>query len=176
MCEFASFVVLRESARVLWKPGIDSHSEILKQFNLDDNKYERWFDKNVCFVEIVPSYDRKDPIKYWDFHFDYPDREKPDWWTSEHENNCWSALRERLKAEKKEYCVVNEYGDNYWYVEGKLTRIKYFGSKTTIVFNKGKCKWENEKPKAKTSTRKKTVKKVTRKVTKAKKAIKKRKS
>jgi len=90
MCQAFSGLLDRERG-VLWKMGVDSHSELVDEFKLRDNT-DRKDGMTFARFEITPvNKDYLYPDK-WTFTLD--ERIKPTWWNEGCEMLCWEAHKE----------------------------------------------------------------------------------
>ena len=133
MCKFASFVV-GKNYEVFWFPGVDSHSDIIRQAKINDN--DGPFIRNLAKVEIVPpDGDKTAPLDQWKFKID--EATEPDWFDQQHRAACYSALKQKMNAETGEYCVTNSYGTKRWYKNGK----KHRDDGPAEVYSDGTQRW-----------------------------------
>jgi len=135
MCNFASFVV-HKNGNVYWLPCNDSHAQIAEHANLNDSMSE-FLPRPFAYVEIIPVQDQNP--ENWDFILD--ERTEPKWFNSTHKSACFTALKDKLNAEKN-YKVVHDDGswEEHFKINGKYHRIN--GPALTIVNADGS--WEEE--------------------------------
>ncbi len=90
MCRAFSAIVL-ESGKVLWKMGIDSHDDLLREFKIADREAK----PNFARVEHAPQNENYWKPDKWVFRLD--EKVMPEWWKPIYETYVIEAWREWWK-------------------------------------------------------------------------------
>ena len=94
MCNAFSCIVTRKK-KVVWKMGIDSHDDLLRSANIEDNSKDP---KTITFCRVEISPEKKDylnPDSKYRFKVDMDFT--PTWWTEDHEKVAWMAFQKWKK-------------------------------------------------------------------------------
>ena len=86
MCDFFSAIV-DDEGKVYWKNGINSHSELEKEFSLRDSGH-------YAKVELNPV--KFNDVSTWNFKID--EERAPDWWDGAYEDNVRQTVRDWMNS------------------------------------------------------------------------------
>src|SRR5579872_6799151 len=116
--------IIDSDCKVYCQDGQNSHSELMKLFNLPDTVSDK--DKlQFARVEVVPKdrdYVRGVDVSVWGFRLD--EAVKPDWWTADHEIEVMTEFK---KYHKRKYKKLKDgrFKMVGWYSKGKK-EYEYF--------------------------------------------------
>jgi hypothetical protein len=118
MCEFKSVIVLRPQeghrATILHQPGVDSHSELERIYNVRERSSASAQDQFFAKVEFTPDFSDIANVSKWNLHLD--EEREPDWW-----KDAKAKVREDLESIARDMIVTadRELGVGDWLVCGK---------------------------------------------------------
>jgi hypothetical protein len=100
MCEAFSCIVLR-NGDVKWKFGMDSHSALLNEFNIQDSRPTDAETMAFAKVEVTPDNNNYINPDHWSLHIDQ--EIAPAWWT---EVDAVKVLTEHKNWKRKLYAIL----------------------------------------------------------------------
>ena len=120
MCKFFSGVVIDKGKKLLWHPDIDSHTELLEKFGLNDEKT----DPNFVRIEFTPPNGNvfNHDFSKWNFKTDQDF--KPDWYDEDEAKDI--ALNEVKKLIDERFVInrtIDEIKDGRWWVKDGVVKL-----------------------------------------------------